>query len=131
MTSFYLAARYSRQAEMSLVADLLRAKGSAVTSRWLEEDEPEETQFLEGPDRWYLQTAQNDLVDILRSDTLVFFAEDPRVGVPRGGRHFECGFAYASGKRIVVVGGKENIFHYLPDITHYSSLDEFIEREVR
>jgi hypothetical protein len=70
-----------------------------------------------------------DLQDIEAADTLVLFSEDPLIGTPRGGRHFETGYAFGRGKRVVIVGGEENIFHYLPSVIHYKSLQDFIDGE--
>jgi hypothetical protein len=74
-------------------------------------------------------TAIDDLEDIDRSDTLLFFSEDPLVGIPRGGRHVEFGYALGTGKRVCVVGGHENVFHFLPEVVHYFTLQDFLEGE--
>jgi nucleoside 2-deoxyribosyltransferase len=126
----YLAARYSRRNEMRIHASELERLGFEVTSRWLEEDKPLTQNLGDDSPTFYQETAQNDLGDIDNSDTMIFFAEDPRVGTPRGGRHVEFGYAYATGKRMVVIGAPENIFHYLTDVCVYPTIREFIESEV-
>jgi nucleoside 2-deoxyribosyltransferase len=127
----YLAARYSRRDEMRSVAQRLAGAGFAVTSRWLYEDKPLQTKLGDDSPQFYTETARIDLDDINRADTVVFFAEDPHVGTPRGGRHVEFGYALGAGKRMVVIGGAENIFHYLPNVKHFISEQDFIESEVR
>lgn len=44
------------------------------------------------------------------------FTEPPRSNASRGGRHVECGIGLATGARIIVVGYRENIFHWLPRV---------------
>lgn len=127
----YIAARYSRRDEMRAAARLLYDAGIATTSQWLYENCALDHHLDEFPDDSNRKTAQVDLDDIRKADTLLFFAEDPRVGVPRGGRHFECGYAFAIGKRVVVIGGPENVFLYMPTVIHFSSLEDFIESESR
>lgn len=125
----YLAARYSRRDELRALASHFRLAGFMVTSRWLYEDKPLNTQLGDDSPIFYQETAQVDLDDIDKADTLVFFAEDPHVGVPRGGRHWECGYAYAKGKRIITIGGPENIFGYLSSILNFPTLNAFLEYE--
>lgn len=127
----YLAARYSRRNEMRSVARRLYDAGIGTTSQWLFENCALDHHLDEFPGDLNSKTAQVDLDDIRKADTLVFFAEDPEVGVPRGGRHFECGYAFAIGKRVVCIGGPENVFLYMPTIVHFPTLEEFIESETR
>lgn len=125
----YIAARYSRRVEMKAIAKVLEHNGMAVTSRWLDEMIPESSQLHDVSPAFCKETALSDLEDIHKADTMVFFSEDPTVGTPRGGRHFEMGYASGIGKRLIVIGGPENIFHYLPGVIHYASLGNFIDAE--
>lgn len=50
----------------------------------------------------------------------------------RGGRHVEFGLAVGRGKRCIVVGPRENVFHLLPTVEHYADWAaalESLERE--
>ena len=125
----YLASRYSRRPEMKSIAKVLEYNGIAVTSRWLDETISPKSQLSDVTPAFCLETALTDLEDIRQADTMVFFSEDPLVGTPRGGRHVEFGYALARRKRIVVIGGSENIFHFLPQIVHYSDVNSFLESE--
>ena len=125
----YLAAQYPRRNEMKQVAALLRANNIDVTSRWLQESLPLNTQLTDVTDSDLLSFAKTDVEDIQRADTLVLFSEDPLVGLPRGTHHTEFGYALGLGKRVVVVGGYENVFHYLPEVIHYASLGDFLDAE--
>lgn len=126
----YLAARYSRREEMKALATALRLSGFTVTSRWLYESNPLNTQLGDDPPAFYQETALLDLLDIDTADAILFFAEDPLIGTPRGGRHVEFGYALARGKRCIVIGGAENIFHYLPNVLHFPTVSAFLEDEV-
>ena len=125
----YLAARYSRKKEIKALIPILLEHNIRTTSRWLHETASETAHLDEFTPTFCQQTAEIDLEDIDDADTFVFFSEDPKIGTPRGGRHVELGFALAKEKRIVVIGVHENIFHYLPEIVHYPSVQAFLEAE--
>lgn len=126
----YLAGRYSRREELAGYAAELREAGHTVTSRWLDgnhqisrdgkpigddgealiegnDDSPEAVQM-----RW--DFAAEDLEDIDGADMLIAFTEPPRSDASRGGRHVEMGYAIGTGKIILVVGYRENLFCWLP-----------------
>lgn len=125
----YLAARYPRRDELKIVATRLREQNIEVTSRWLLEKMPLTTQLPDTSPRFCEGTAQADLEDIEAADTFVLFSENSMVGYPRAGRMVEFGYALAKGKRIVVIGGHENIFMFLPEILHYATLEDFLDAE--
>lgn len=121
----YIAGRYSRRDEFRGVAKQLEEMGHEMTSTWLDENEPLQSHMGDHSPDWYAKTAQTDLMDISNSDAVLFFAEDPKVGTPRGGRHVEFGYAIARGKFIFVIGPEENVFHYgnpfiknIPDVAY-------------
>jgi hypothetical protein len=113
--SVYLAARYSRRCEIALKADYLKGYGLEVTSEWLKEPTVIDPNGTTDPG-WWGTHALHDLADIEAADCLVLFAESPEDSYPRGGRHVEFGYALGIGKRVIVVGPKENIFHALPNV---------------
>jgi nucleoside 2-deoxyribosyltransferase len=123
----YLAAQYARRDELRNYVKPLSDVGIEVTSRWLDEKEPLLTDMGEKPREWYVETANIDIGDIDRADMVIFFAEDPTVGIKRGGRHVEFGYAWAMRKHIAVIGPKENVFHYLKRVEHFDSLETFIK----
>jgi nucleoside 2-deoxyribosyltransferase len=123
----YLAAKYPRRDELRGYRKVLDTNGIGVTSRWLDEQEPLDGNMGKREDSWYEETAAVDIEDVGRADAVVFFAEDPTIGIPRGGRHFEMGYGWALGKEIFVVGPKENVFHHLPHVYHFSSFEELVK----
>jgi hypothetical protein len=109
---------------MNTYAQELRASGIEVTSTWLEEAHGPNTQLQDVRDEELSGYAEADLRDVYRAEWLVFFSVDPTIPVARGGRHVEFGYALGLGRKILVVGPKENIFHYLPEIHFVNSFEE-------
>jgi len=138
----YLAAAWSRRAEIEEVAVRLRKLGVEVTSNWLTEEKAQQTgakeKFLR--DRAYL-----DIRDVDEADAIVRFTDDLSIydlfafkpsrfsvaeiiaklkALISGARHFEFGYAKARGKTLYVVGGKQNVFDRLDGIVHLKDVDE-------
>lgn len=119
----YLAARYSRRLELCGYRDKLQTMGHWVDARWL--DGHHEINYDDQAARDALhevkrqQFATEDLTDLLAAECLIAFTEEPRKTTTRGGRHVEFGIALALGKRVIVVGPKENVFYSLPGIEHF------------
>lgn len=113
--SVYLAAQFARKPELQRHAAELRRAGITVTSRWLTgaHDVPYERYLTHAEQAQY---AREDLDDIDRSDVVVVFGDPPDADGQRGGKAFECGYAYAQGIQIVVVGFRDTIFHHLPEL---------------
>lgn len=94
----YLAARYARMKEMQSFASQLVALGHSITSQWITGAE----ERAEGTSK-AVKAAHMDIEDVLQADTIIFFGE-PRGSANRGGgRWFELGLAYQSGKRCICV----------------------------
>lgn len=126
MWNIYLAARYDRREEMQQVALKLEGWGHTVVSRWIDghacadsECTPEELAAF----------ATEDIADIQDADCLIAFTEDPATsGYQSGGRHVELGIALGAGEIYVdVIGPRENVFHRLPGIGRYDSIEEWQE----
>jgi len=137
---FYLAARYSRRIELCGYRANLAALGIEVTSRWLGGGRQLDNQGMPitdtGEQRFeagdpavdYLRAhfAVEDMADVMAAETLVAFTEPPRTAASRGGRHVELGLALAAGKRVVVVGPRENVFCWLPQVEHHDRWAGFL-----
>lgn len=124
----YLAARYSRHEELQEYASLIEDSGHKVTSRWIHgshdiardaQDDEERARF-----------AMEDFEDLLKAEICVSFTEDPGAKPKKpgkGGRHVEFGVALAMNLRTVIIGPRENVFHWLPTVEMYTTFDEFLD----
>lgn len=110
----YLAAKYAEAHVMRAWRDVLHAEGHAVTARWI--DGAHDMNDLGEHDAQRTQFAEEDLEDIENADCLILWNPLQLHGQGRGGRHVEFGYAIARGKRIVIVGDRENVFHYLGEV---------------
>jgi len=128
----YLAARYSRNAEMRDVRDDLVVMGHTVTSRWIDLHKGSTDyltsealavlqhsftpEFLAENPTLAFQYARADLDDLSDADACISFT----CGTGgKGGRHVEFGAAWALGKALYIVGPRENVFHTLPTVRQW------------
>lgn len=112
----YLAAPYSWKDRIREYRAQLREIGVEVTSNWLDEPHAANVTLAEVQNSQLRHYAEMDLVDIERADGILFFSVDPSILMARGGRHVEFGYAMGIGRKLFVVGPKENIFHYQPNV---------------
>jgi nucleoside 2-deoxyribosyltransferase len=138
MKQIYLAARYSRREELCEYRKELQSLGYFVQSRWLDGqhqisdtgapigDHGEALVESNHPDADTLRTkfALDDWEDVTSADIVISFTEPPRSSANRGGRHVEYGIALANGSRLIIVGYKENIFHWLPSVEFYHTWED-------
>lgn len=123
----YLAARYQRREELYNYGKILEEKRLDITSRWLSGQHG----MLEGldPESSSLKNAtfaKEDLEDIDRADMFLLFTDEPMTVLKKGGMFVELGYALAHRKYIVIVGPRENVFCFLPQITVYKTFNEFL-----
>lgn len=116
----YLAAKFSRRKEMEKIADRLSDIGYDVISSWVYG--AEEGLSIQ-------EIALLDLKDLDNADTIILFSHHRATEHQGGGRYVEFGYAYAKGKRCIIIGEFENCFHALPEVEIYTSLEEFLKRE--
>ncbi len=113
----YLAARFSRRIEMSKVADTLKEYGFEITARWVYGGETNLSRT---------QVALLDLEDVDKADLVLSFTEKFGTETPGGGRHVEFGYGIAKGKKVVVIGDRECVFHHEPRVEQYDTLDDWL-----
>lgn len=118
--SIYLGARYSRRGELASYAAELEALGYIVTSRWIKGDHQISDDQLgdsEEVQRLGCRYAMEDWDDIQAASLCIFFTEEPRTTMSRGGRHVELGLALGERTQrqmdIWAIGPRENVFHCL------------------
>lgn len=138
----YLASRYSRREELCEYRQHLQNLGHDVQARWLngehqlsDSGSPIGTQgeaLVEGDDggtspqarALRSQFATDDWEDVNAAELVISFTEPPRSKANRGGRHVEYGIALANKARVIVVGYRENIFHWLPQVEFFGTWPE-------
>lgn len=122
----YFAARYTRRLEMVAYAADLEVTGFVITSRWLLGDHETPANRGLGPVDPHdsMPWALEDIEDVKSADIVISFTEPARVEPGRGGRHVEYGIALGLGKRCIVVGEYENVFHCLPAVEFYATWPE-------
>jgi hypothetical protein len=113
----YLAARYAWMLKMAEVGDQMKALGFDITSQWIYYAEEGKTRE---------ENAVMDLEDVRRADALVCYTFLEGTPIPGGGRHSEFGMAYAWGKKVYIVGPREQIFHWLPGVTQFDTTEQMI-----
>lgn len=126
----YLASRYSRHPEMREHARKLEAAGHLVTSRWIRGNHSLDDSLDRGQaDEVRQNFAIEDIEDLTKSDIVLSFTEEiaPTDRPTKGGRHVEFGIGVALNKRMVNIGPQEHVFHWLPGVEHYGSVEEFID----
>lgn len=144
-SAVYLAARYGRRVELCDYRKQLEAAGLRVQARWLDghhqidaagnplgvhgEALVEGACASEAAKALRARFAEDDLEDVLSAGIVVSFTEQPRDHVgSRGGRHVEFGMALASGARCIVVGPRENLFHWLPQVEQFDTWEAALDR---
>lgn len=131
----YIASRFGNQdrvkAFMTKVLTMTPRMGRITyTNTWqLErlEDVPDATKFPKVNYDYNQMLAARDIMQIQAADTLLALTEDCEA-VTGAGAHFEAGYAYATGMRIIVVGPRLHVFHYLPEIEWYPSASAFLAK---
>lgn len=133
----YLAARYSRREELAGYRIQLVQLGHAVQARWLNGEHRiandgtpigetgealvEGASQTERAGELRAQFALDDWEDVTAAEVVISFTEPPGTTATRGGRHVEYGIALANKARVIVVGHRENIFHWLPQAEFYGT----------
>lgn len=124
----YLAAPYAWKPEIRILVDWIsRNTQHIVTSTWMYETYAKDVTLVQMTDADRASIAARDLEEVEGCETLVLFTVPESTPLPRGGRHFESGYALAQGKALWVVGPRENLFHYLPEVRVLGSKEELMD----
>lgn len=124
----YIAARFSRRPECNELAHKLMALGHTITSRWVKPDSDHVAPTglsQQAADKERQRFAVEDLEDVIACDAMVSLMEEPRNN-SRGGRHVEFGIAVGLNKMLFVIGPRETVFHHLPQLAHYETVEAFL-----
>lgn len=115
--SVYLASRHEDRDEVIQVRKQLIKNGIEVTSRWLLEGGVIKTHIVENEREGSEHVLQNDIEDINAASVVVVFSPKKAFGNSTGGRHVEFGYALAKNKILILVGYRENVFHWHSKVT--------------
>lgn len=125
----YLAAAYSRHPEMQGYAKQLEDLGHTITARWIYGTHQAEDDEISGPSQEKIaEWAEDDMADVRAADLVVSFTDGPSKRA-RGGRHAEFGMALAWHKGLILIGPREHVFHYLPQVEHYDTFAAWLAEE--
>lgn len=127
--NIYLASRFSRRHECHALGKQLEKYGYKIVSRWTLPDSDHIvasgiSQIAADKERE--RFALEDLEDIDKCDIVVSLMEDEPRNNTRGGRHVEFGYAIAKGKELVVIGCRETVFHHLPEVHHFETVEDYL-----
>ena len=118
----YPAGRYSRREELLGYAAEIDQAGHETCSTWiaggheLPEGWDQATQFPQTAETF----AREDLRDLGMADVVICFTDAPMSQLTHGGHHVELGIGLGQGKYLAIVGPRENVFHTLPSVPHFS-----------
>ena len=110
---FYIAASFPRQEE-AIRLDYKLGKKYESVSRWLYNS----TGYKEATEEYMRSTAIQDVEDVSRCEVFIVLTGDT---LTKGGRHTESGIALALKKRFFLVGPRECVFHWLPQVNVLST----------
>ena len=126
----YLAGRYGRLEQFRELRSNLHELGHIVTSRWLDTNWSRnvDSGSSAAPEEHREKFALIDIQDVLSADCVINFTEEPdSTNGKRGGRHVEFGIALQAGKRLIVVGFRENLFHHHPSVEFFTDVQELLK----
>ena len=98
--------------------------GWECTSRWIDEEVVEEVVVtLEDKKAWAIKAVE----DVERCEAIILYNPRSVHGSGSGGRHVEFGYAAALGRKLILIGWPENIFHWLPIVKRFGSATDLVE----
>lgn len=68
--------------------------------------------------------AEQDVEDVATADLVIVFTSPE--GSSRGGHHVEFGLALGLRKKLIVIGPRQSVFHWLPAVGQFDTFDDFL-----
>jgi len=132
LTRYFLSGCFQQHQQIQSYAEQLEQaiRGARVVSTWhsqpdiAAEDALTPAELTLHPDQGQGYAAQ-DLEELDQAQVLVLFSGFGG----QGGRHVEYGYALAKGKRLVLVGPRDNVFSCLPQAEWFPSFTAWLEYE--
>lgn len=103
------------------MAKLCSEVGHEIIARWLNA-EFNRTETYTKSDR--VKIAKEDSDDVTAADALVLCASPRRIP---GGKFVEAGIAIGQGKRVFILGHRENMLMWHPLTTQFNSVEDFLQ----
>ena len=125
----YVAADLDQQKEARTLADALTERGHEIVSSWAYTLGIRELE-INGTREEKANIAVAEIGEIRSADCLVVFTKEG-FQYSLGGRHVEMGIAMGNGIDVIVIGPRENVFHYHPSVKRYWYAEDALEREWR
>ena len=123
----YVAADLDQQKEARTLADALTERGHEIVSSWIYIPGLRELEISGIPEE-KANIAVTEIAEVCCADCLVVFTKEAPL-YSLGGRHVEMGIAMGNGIDVIVIGPRENVFHYHPSIRRYWSAEDALESE--
>lgn len=120
----YVAAQFETAGDVRNLAKKITEARHQVVSTWHQVSDKNETRQDAWTDR-AISFCCRDIIDLNRADTILFISQGDG-SKSKGGRHFELGYAAAQGKRLLMIGPAENVFHAIPHIRHFDDEESFL-----
>lgn len=115
---FYIAAH--DQATARRVQAMIQREGVVFTSRWVDSTFKD---FYTTEEKQNI--ALEDTEDVLAADALISLSSVFRVP---GGKFVEVGIALGAGKTVYVIGHRENMLMWHPQIRQFDSVEDFLKQ---
>lgn len=115
----YIAGSLAVKERVKHLAGALERAGFEVTSQWIDihtgyDRDPEALQ----------KAAEGDVKDLVSADALIHAYTGVRS--TGGGADAELGMALALGKSVLLLGERTNIFHNLPQVGSFQTVEELV-----
>lgn len=118
------------------IAPKLSAAGHSITSSWIHEP-PSADQISDylrarkrgearrnlGFDRYLRGEAERDVLDLQAADLLIRFPAEDLATPSSGGKFCETGMAIAWAIDVAIIGNRESVFDYLPDVKVFEDMN--------
>ena len=124
MNKIYMAARFSKRHVLQRWQDDLVPMGYKIVSRWSLRGSNHQIPTglsKRASDAERERFAREDIEDIDKCDCVISLMEEESRNNSRGGRHVEFGYAMGRGKRLIIIGPRETVFHHAPNVEHFDT----------
>ena len=111
----YIAAPFNRREEAREARNILMTKGYKSVSRWIDTHLTEKIS-----EKQKRAEALEDFRDIQSAGLMILLNGKSTAG----GMHVEMGYALSEGIPIFLVGKPSSVFHHLPQVTCFKSVED-------